>query len=267
MDVQALVAGLAGVGRVDCNQFHAILHALVAQKQSQLEECPTVRAATLSLVPRQFIGALSNTRQVFNRNDSIQQFLTTFAASTVIISSSSCNTLPDNHIQSRPLHSNSVPIEVSLKVKSKPASQKPSLMSATPAIQLSDTANTVTVTVYEPDSECKTLIAKQIVVPAEKSLLTAVSKVLEQEYTSDFNFAYRVTVDQNTGKAIIDLRVSSNSKRTLTSLSTCQQLAIFGSLRQTLTAKPVWKVKQVQFTSKGADILLLQHLGAYSNGL
>ncbi|TAG95746.1 MAG: hypothetical protein EAZ09_11225 [Oscillatoriales cyanobacterium] len=68
-------------------------------------------------------------------------------------------------------------------------------------------------------------------------------------------------------KAIIDLRVSSNSKRTLTSLSTCQQLAIFGSLRQTLTANPVWNVKQVQFTSKGADILLLQHLGAYSNGL
>ena len=36
MDVQALVTSLAGVCRVDCNQFHAILNALVAQKQSQL---------------------------------------------------------------------------------------------------------------------------------------------------------------------------------------------------------------------------------------
>lgn len=185
--------------------------------------------------------------------NSIQQFLTTFAASTVIMSSYSCSTLPAKHIQSRPLHTNSVPIEVSLKVKSAAASQKPSPF-ATPAIQLSDTANTVTVTVYEPDSECKTLIGKQIVLPAENSLLVAVSQVLEQEYTSDLNFGYRVSVDRNTGKAIIDLRVSPNSKRTLTSMSTCEQLAIFGSLRQTLTANPVWKVKQVQFTSRGAEI-------------
>ncbi len=188
--------------------------------------------------------------------NSIQQFLTTFAASTVIMSSYSCSTLPANRIHSPPLNGNSVPIEVSLKLKSAAASQKPSPVSATPAIQLSDTANTVTVTVYEPDSECKTLIGKQIVLSADNSLLAAVSKVLEQQHTSDFNFAYRVSVDRNTGKAIIDLRVSTNSKRTLTSLSTCEQLAIFGSLRQTLTANPVWKVKQVQFTSRGADIWL-----------
>lgn len=188
--------------------------------------------------------------------NSIQQFLTTFVASTVIISSYSCSTLPPKHIQSRPLHTNSVPIEVSLKIKSAAASQKPSPLSATPAIQLSDTANTVPVTVYEPDSECKTLIGKQIVLPAKNSLLVAVSQVLEQQYTTDLNFAYRVNVDPNTGKAIIDLRVSPNSKRTLTSMSTCEQLAIFGSLRQTLTANPVWNVKKVQFTSKGAEIWL-----------
>ncbi len=188
--------------------------------------------------------------------NSIQQFLTTFAAGTVIMSSYSCSTLSANRIHSRALHGNSVPIEVSLKVKSTAASQKPSPLSATSPIQLSDTANTVTVTVYEPDSECQTLIGKQIVLPSENSLLAAVSKVLEQQYTSDFNFAYRVSLDRDLDKAIIDLRVSSNSKRTLTSLSTCEQLAIFGSLRQTLTANPVWKVKQVQFTSRGADILL-----------
>jgi len=188
--------------------------------------------------------------------NSIQQFLTTFATSTVIISSSGCSTLPPNRIQSHRLHGNSVPIDVSLKVKSTAASPKPWPLSATPPIQLSDTANTVTVTVYEPDSECKTLVGKPIVLPAENSLFAAVSRVLDEQFTSDFNFSYRVSVDRDLGKAIINLRVSSNSKRTLTSLSTCEQLAIFGSLRQTLTANPVWKVKQVQFTSKGADILL-----------
>jgi hypothetical protein len=54
-------------------------------------------------------------------------------------------------------------------------------------------------------------------------------------------------------KAIIDLRVSSNSKRTLTSLSTYEQLAIFGSFRQTLKANLVWKVEQVQFTCQGRE--------------
>lgn len=182
--------------------------------------------------------------------------MTTFATSTAIMCLYSCSMLIANRIQSRPLHSNSVPIELSLKVKSTTANSKSSPLSATPLIQPSNTANTLTVTVYEPDPECKTLVGKPIVLPAENSLLAALSRVLDQQFTKELNFSYRVNVDQNTGNAIIDLRVSPNSKRTLTSMSTCEQLAIFGSLRRTLTANPVWKVQQVQFTSRGADILL-----------
>ncbi|TAD78343.1 MAG: hypothetical protein EAZ78_04210 [Oscillatoriales cyanobacterium] len=194
-------------------------------------------------------------RPIFLMN-SIQQILTTFAASTVIMGLYSCSMLPPNRIQSRTLHDNSVPIAASLKVESAAASQTPSLLGASPGMQLSETAKIVTVTVYEPDSECKTLIAQPISLPAENSLLAAVSKILERQYGGDLNFAYRVSVDRNTGKAIIDLRVSPDSKRTLTSMSTCEQLAIFGSLRQTLIANPMWNVKQVQFTSRGEDISL-----------
>lgn len=188
--------------------------------------------------------------------NSIQQILTIFGVSTVIMSSYSCSTLPANRIQSPTLHANSLPIAVSLKVESAPASQTPSVLGPTPGMQLSETAKIVTVTVYEPDSECKTLIAQEISIPAENSLLATVSKILERQYGGDLNFAYRVSVDRNSGKAIIDLRVSPDSKRTLTSMSTCEQLAIFGSLRKTLIANPMWNVKQVQFTSRGEDIWL-----------
>src|ERR671933_245306 len=71
VDVQAIVASLAGVGWVNCYHFNAILHRFVAQKHSQLEECPTIRAPAFRLVSRHFIGALSNGPQVFNRNDCI----------------------------------------------------------------------------------------------------------------------------------------------------------------------------------------------------
>jgi hypothetical protein len=69
IDVQTLVASLAGVVRVNCNQLHTILHALVAQKQSQLEECPTVRTPPFRFVSGLLIGARSDAGQIFNCND------------------------------------------------------------------------------------------------------------------------------------------------------------------------------------------------------
>ena len=71
MNVQTLVARLRRICRVNCNQFHPVLHALVAQKQPQLEERPTIGTSTFRLVSRQFIGARSYARQVFNRNNGI----------------------------------------------------------------------------------------------------------------------------------------------------------------------------------------------------
>ena len=49
MNVQALVASLRSVCRIDGNQFNPELDAFIAQEQSQLEERPTVRSSTFSL--------------------------------------------------------------------------------------------------------------------------------------------------------------------------------------------------------------------------
>ena len=60
MDVQAIVASLASVGTVNYYHSNAILYRLVTQKQSQLEEGPTITASTLSLVSGLLIGTLSD---------------------------------------------------------------------------------------------------------------------------------------------------------------------------------------------------------------
>ncbi|MCS6794156.1 MAG: hypothetical protein N3E45_01575 [Oscillatoriaceae bacterium SKW80] len=49
--------------------------------------------------------------------------------------------------------------------------------------------NTVSVTIYEVDSQCNELIPKKVVVPANNSLHAAVGKVLEAYDTKDFDMA------------------------------------------------------------------------------
>ncbi|MBD2021984.1 hypothetical protein H6F43_17535, partial [Leptolyngbya sp. FACHB-36] len=58
------------------------------------------------------------------------------------------------------------------------------------------------------------------------------------------------------GVATVDLRLPANAKRRFVSLSTCEQLALFGSIRKTLTSNRQWKIKSVRFTEKGQPIVL-----------
>ncbi len=71
MDVQALVASLRRVARVYQNQLHAKLNRFVGKESSQLMECPTIRASSLCFGAWQFVGAFSDARQVFQRDDLI----------------------------------------------------------------------------------------------------------------------------------------------------------------------------------------------------
>jgi hypothetical protein len=65
---------------------------------------------------------------------------------------------------------------------------------------------------------------------------------------------YRVRV--NNGVATVDLRLSPQSKRNFVSLSSCEQFALFGSVRKTLTNNSQWKIKEVRFTEKGEAIVI-----------
>jgi hypothetical protein len=112
------------------------------------------------------------------------------------------------------------------------------------------------VTLYTSDVQCQVLIPQKVAVPAEASVTGSVSKILEQQQDSgDFSlYGYRVNVKN--GTATVDFRIAPQSKRQLASLSSCEQFALFGSLRKTLTSNAQWKIKQVRFTARGEDIAL-----------
>lgn len=116
-------------------------------------------------------------------------------------------------------------------------------------------SKTVNVTLFTSDTECQELIPQKVAVPAEEPVTGAVGKIIDERDTADFSLSgYRVKV-QN-GVATVDLRLSPQSKRQLASLSSCEQFALFGSLRKTLTSNPQWNIKEVRFTEKGEEIVL-----------
>lgn len=121
----------------------------------------------------------------------------------------------------------------------------------------SNQANAVILNVYRADSQCQSLVSEQVTVPVGNPVNTVIGKVLETGNSSDFNVSgYRVKVNANTGVATVDLRLSPDSQRQFVSLSTCEQFALFGSLRKTLTANSELNIQDVRFTEQGEDIYL-----------
>lgn len=178
--------------------------------------------------------------------NSIQQYQAAFAASLIIFSLNSCTALP-------PELGESIPPIPSPTATPQPETIYPPIL---PAVEAPVAPDTKTVTIYGVDSQCQALIPEDVTVPVEHSLEATVAQVLEQQYTTDFELSYRVILDRQKSLAIIDLRIPPNSKRRLTSLSNCEQLALFGGLRQTLMANRGWKIKNVRFTEEGKEIWL-----------
>jgi hypothetical protein len=122
---------------------------------------------------------------------------------------------------------------------------------------LAATTQYATVVIYKADSQCNSLVAEKITIPAERQVEAAVGKVLERRNTGDFDLAgYRVILNANSGIATVDLRISPGSQRTFASLSNCEQMALFGSVRKTLTSNVGWKIQDVRFTAQGEEIYL-----------
>ncbi|MBC6479139.1 MAG: hypothetical protein GDA56_16605 [Hormoscilla sp. GM7CHS1pb] len=116
--------------------------------------------------------------------------------------------------------------------------------------------NTVTVTIYKADSQCETLIAEKVVLPQHRLLVRVVGKAIEQATSANFDIAgYRVNLDRQRQVATVDLRLNPNTGRQFVSLSFCEQFALFGSLRQTLTDNPNWQIEEVRFTQLGKEII------------
>ncbi|MCX7596746.1 MAG: GerMN domain-containing protein [Fischerella sp.] len=172
----------------------------------------------------------------------------------VVASLSSCNSsLNSGSTDSTTANITPSPIQSAARLN-------PQLRNESPASQQSSTDDgnadkTVNVTIYISDIQCQELIPQTVAVPAQEPVTAAVGKILEQRDSADFSFsAYRVNLEN--GIATVDLRITPNSQRRISSLSSCEQFALFGSLRKTLTSNPEWGIKNVRFTEKGKEIIL-----------
>lgn len=117
--------------------------------------------------------------------------------------------------------------------------------------------NTVSLNIYQADAQCQTLVPEKVAVPAGSPVDAAVGKVLEKASSGDFDLAgYRVNVNTKNRVATVDLRLAPNAQRQFLSLSTCEQFALFGSLRKTLVDNSQLKIKDVRFTEQGQELEL-----------
>jgi hypothetical protein len=114
-------------------------------------------------------------------------------------------------------------------------------------IATSKTSTTKDITVYKLDDQCNNYVPEKLPMPAQGTVEAVVAKVLENSNTPDFNVSnYRVNIKN--GEATIDFRLPTNAKRPFTALSTCEQMALLGSLEKTLKANSALKIQAVRFT-------------------
>lgn len=112
-----------------------------------------------------------------------------------------------------------------------------------------------TIYLFKVDSQCAKLTPEKVTIATKQSLEGAIAKVLEETDSGDFTISgYRISREGD--RAIVDLRLPANAKRQFQSLSSCEQLALFGGIRKTLIDNSQWKIKSVEFTEKGEEIVL-----------
>lgn len=118
-------------------------------------------------------------------------------------------------------------------------------------------SNTVPVVIYRVNSACTDFVAEPARVDADQALQAAVRQILSDQVQAELGLAgFRVSIDADTQIATVDFRLSPDSLRQFVSLSTCEQMALFGSLRQTLLQNSQWQVEAVEFTEQGEAIAL-----------
>jgi len=113
-------------------------------------------------------------------------------------------------------------------------------------------------TIYRADIFCQALEPESVELEAnagdrEAEIEAAIAVILKQWTGSDTGIAgYRITVRDRA--ATIDLRRDPDSARPWLAFSTCEQFALFGSLRETLTSEPSWNLDRVEFLSLGEPL-------------
>lgn len=134
-----------------------------------------------------------------------------------------------------------------------PSAPTPKATPRPKSVKSTKSGKTVLLNVYQLDDQCNRFKAEKVTFPASQAVDRAVSKVLQNVESGDLDLAgYRVKVAS--GIATVDLRLGGTSRRSLAALSNCEQLALYGSLRKTLTGNAPLKIKSVEFTERGKKI-------------
>lgn len=117
--------------------------------------------------------------------------------------------------------------------------------------------DTIAIEMYTPDATCRSLRSQIIQVPAERPIDAAVGRVLITVASDDLDLqGYRLRVDSTKREATIDLRIRPGAERRFAALSSCEQLTLFGSVRETLVRNSNWPIETVRFTDGTREIRL-----------
>jgi hypothetical protein len=113
--------------------------------------------------------------------------------------------------------------------------------------------SSVPVNVYHMDDRCEKLVKQLENLPKDKTLETAIGSVLTRANTADFTITdYRVITQ---GKiATIVLRLPTGARRSFKSMSSCEQMAYFGAMRETMVQRKEWNIQDVKFTDGKKEI-------------
>ncbi|HLP90135.1 MAG TPA: sporulation/spore germination protein [Nostocaceae cyanobacterium] len=187
-----------------------------------------------------------------------KRYIFPFLLVAILFTASSCSS--ELASEQSPESATEAPSSESLSTPNRPVIQSPRSQTlntdpSTAQPQKAVTNKSLNVTLYTSDVQCQELLPKKAEVSAEQPIANAVGQILEQRDNSDFSLSgYRINVKN--GVATVDLRLAPDSKRQLASLSSCEQFALFGSIRKTLISNSQWKIKQVRFTEGGQEIAL-----------
>lgn len=129
--------------------------------------------------------------------------------------------------------------------------QSPSSPEIEPTVET--TVETTIVTLYLLDDQCLDFAPQPLSVPKDTALGATVDYLLASQAPDDLSLlGYRLQHQDRT--LTLDIRLSSQSRRSLEALSLCEQTALFGSLQRTLTQHPDWNIDAIAFTQGGTPL-------------
>ena len=125
---------------------------------------------------------------------------------------------------------------------------------STPLKTSANTASTVPIAIYRMDSGCNALVPKMEDLPKVKTLDAAVGAVISHSNSADFTISdYGITKAGNT--ATIVLRLPPTAKRPFAAMSACEQMSLFGALRETIVGRSDWNIRDVKFSDGKEEIV------------